>query len=532
MKSKMILAAAFAAISQLAFAGGILTNTNQNIAYNRMMSREAAIGIDGAYYNPAGVAFLSPGHHFSFNWQTAIQSRTIENDYPLFGNNTADNSTHRKFRGKAFAPVLPSVQYAYNWHNFSFQANGGLIGGGGKCTFDDGLGSFEKIVGETALGAVGLAGAVDQALGQQMFTSPQMFGTDGKYSFNSYMRGNSYYYGFSVGAAYRLRPNLSFFGGVRAVYATGSYYGYVRNIKVGNMPLYKVLDPSKTNSGDIELNCDQKGLGFTPIISIDYRLGRWNFAAKYEFKTRMRLKNESVNQAPSIGNLQDNLGTAVAQTVAAQAMKQDKTQTMTQTEAMAYGLEYAKTKLSDPRVVGAMGMIKQQFDSKMTEATGEYADGVKVPADIPALLSVGVGYNPVDPLRVNVGFHYFYDKQATAYNHREEKLKRGTMEWTAGAEFDASKRITVSAGWQNTNYGLSEAYMNDKSFVVSSNSVACGARYHVTKRMDINVAYFHTFYQHKKNTDDVALSSTQAVTYKSDYTRDNNVFGVGVDYIF
>ena len=97
----------------------------------------------------------------------------------------------------------------------------------------------------------------------------------------------------------------------------------------------------------------------------------------------MRLKNESVNQAPSIGNLQDNLGMAVAQTVAAQAVKQG----MTQTEAMAYGLEYAKTKLSDPRVVGAMGMIKQQFDSKMAEATGEYADGVKVPADIPALLS-------------------------------------------------------------------------------------------------------------------------------------------------
>ena len=504
MKSKMILAAAFVAISQLAFAGGILTNTNQNIAYNRMMSREAAIGIDGAYYNPAGVAFLSPGHHFSFNWQTAVQRRTIENDYPLFGNNTADNSTHRKFRGKAFAPVLPSVQYAYNWRNFSFQTNAGLIGGGGKCTFDDGLGSFEKIVGETALGAVGLAGAVDQALGQQMFSSPQMFGTDGKYSFNSYMRGNSYYYGFSVGAAYRLHPNMSVFAGVRAVYATGSYYGYVRDIKVGNMPLYKVLDPTKTNSGDIELNCDQKGLGFTPIISIDYRLGRWNFAAKYEFKTRMRLKNESVNQAPS----------------------------MTQTEAMAYGLEYAKTKLSDPRVIGAMGMIKQQFDSKMAEATGEYADGKKVPADIPALLSVGVSYNPVDPLRVNVGFHYFYDKQASAYKHREEKLKRGTMEWTAGAEFDASKCITVSAGWQNTNYGLSEAYMNDKSFVVSSNSVGCGARFHITKRMDMNVAYFHSFYQHKKTTEDVALSSTQTVTYKSDYTRDNNVFGLGVDFNF
>lgn len=50
----------------------------------------------------------------------------------------------------------------------------------------------------------------------------------------------------------RLNPNMSVFAGVRAVYATGSYYGYVRNIQVGNMPLYKVLDPTKTNSGDIE----------------------------------------------------------------------------------------------------------------------------------------------------------------------------------------------------------------------------------------------------------------------------------------
>ena len=70
--------------------------------------------------------------------------------------------------------------------------------------------------------------------------------------------------------------------------------------------------------------------------------------------------------------------------------------------------------------------------------------------------------------------------------------------------------------------------MNGKSFVVSSNSVACGARFHLTKRMDLNVAYFHSFYQHMQTT----AESTQTVTYKSDYTRDNNVFGVGVDFNF
>ena len=30
------------------------------------------------------------------------------------------------------------------------------------------------------------------------------------------------------------------------------------------------------------------------------KTGKWNFAAKYEFKTRIRLKNKSVNQVPLI----------------------------------------------------------------------------------------------------------------------------------------------------------------------------------------------------------------------------------------
>ena len=31
------------------------------------------------------------------------------------------------------------------------------------------------------------------------------------------------------------------------------------------MPLYKVLDPNKENAANIELSCDQSGIGFTPI---------------------------------------------------------------------------------------------------------------------------------------------------------------------------------------------------------------------------------------------------------------------------
>ena len=49
------------------YAGGILTNTNQNIAFLRNPARDAAIGIDGVYTNPAGVVFLDNGVHVSFN---------------------------------------------------------------------------------------------------------------------------------------------------------------------------------------------------------------------------------------------------------------------------------------------------------------------------------------------------------------------------------------------------------------------------------------------------------------------------------
>ena len=515
-KLKLVSLAIAMASAAPSFAGGLLTNTNQHVAFNRMMSREASIGIDGVYYNPAGVVFMGEGKHLAINWQLAYQTRSIENDYALFTNNVNNPTTPREFKGKAFAPVIPSFQYAYNKGRWSLQAAFALTGGGGKCTFDNGLGSFEKIVAETAIAACQLAGAVDQVASQYgvptVFSSDKYFGKEGKYSYNSYMHGRQYYYGLSVGAAYKINEHLSAYAGVRGVYASTNYYGYVEDIKVGNMPLYMVLDPTKEKAANIELSCDQSGLGFTPMLGIDFKTGRWNFAAKYEFKTRIRLKNKSVNQTPSIGNLPNNLRNAyIAGGVPEQA---------------------ADAILSNSVIQGAMGQLKTQFDSKLEGAIGEYEDGKKIAGDIPAYLAVGVGYSPVDAVRVNVGFHWFDDKNATSYKNRNKELDRGTLEYNAGIEVDVNKKITLSTGWQNTNYGLSDEYMDDKSFVVSSNSAAIGGVYHINKKMDLNVAYFHTFYQHKKTSENVQLSAQKSFNYNSDYTRNNNVFAVGLDINF
>lgn len=542
-KLKVACLTAAIASSSVSFAGGFLTNTNQNVAFNRMMSREASIGIDGVYYNPAGVVFLGDGHHLSINWQLAYQDRTIKNDYSLFTNNVNNPITPREFKGEAFAPVIPSFQYAYNKGRWSFQGNFALTGGGGKCTFDNGLGSFERIVAETAMAACGLARTVDGALGSvlgrevSMFGSDQAFGAGGKYSYNSYMHGRQYYFGLSLGAAYKVSDNFSVFGGVRGIYATTNYYGYVEDIKVGNMPLYMVLDPTKKDAANIELSCDQNGIGFTPIIGVDFKTGKWNFSAKYEFKTRMRLKNKSVNLMPSIGNLPANLSAQMTQILTAQFTQAG----LPAEQATAKAEAAAAAVLANQTVQKTMLGLKNQFDTELDEAIGEYEDGKKISADIPAYLSVGVGYSPIDPLRINVGFHFFDDKNAKAYNNRQEKLDHGTLEYNAGVEYDINKKLTVSAGWQSTNYGLPEEeattskdkrFMDDKSFVTSSNSVGLGGVWHFNKKMSLTVAYFHTFYQHKKTTESVELMPGNAINYSADYSRNNNVFAAGIDINF
>lgn len=539
-KFKTVCLTAAIASSSATFAGGLLTNTNQHVAFNRMMSREASIGIDGVYYNPAGVVFMGEGSHLAINWQMAYQTRTIKNDYKLFTNNVNNPTTPRDFKGKAFAPVIPSFQYAYNKGRWSLQGNFALTGGGGKCTFDNGLGSFEKIVGETAMGAIGLAGAIDHVANtlltpgyitpenkvdpskfNPMFTDNKYFGSKGDYSFNSYMHGRQYYFGLSAGAAYKVSDNFSVYAGLRGIYATCNYYGYVKDIKVGNMPLYQVLDPSKENSANIELSCDQSGIGFTPMLAVDYKTGRWNFSAKYEFKTRMRLKNKSVNKLPSIGNLDDNLKDQMTRTLQNKGLPQEQ------------AMQISSAILTDKNVVKTTAGLKQQFDSKINEALGEYADGKKIAGDIPSLLTVGVGYSPIDELRINVGFHWFDDYNATSYNNRNKLLKkRGTLEFNAGVEYDVTKKITVSTGWQNTNYGLTDKYMDDKSFVVGSNSVGLGGVYHITKKLDFSVAYFHTFYNHVKTSETVTLAPGKSYTYNSDYTRNNSAFAAGVNITF
>lgn len=495
----------FLALSSSVKAGGLLTNTNQSIAFLRSLARNGAIGIDGVYSNPAGVAFLPNGLHISFNVQNAYQTRTINSGLTIpaqqgspyhqpFKLNGGNKDGIKKFKGEASAPFVPSFQIAKNYDKWGFQMGFGIVGGGGKATFNGGLPSFERQI----------------AMIPGMLASQGLTTTEPGYSVSSYMHGQQYDFGLQLGATYKINDKLAVYGGARFNYIYNKYEGNIVNIsanidgKMVNLHDYfgtkanamtqlaiqntqkaaQTTDPTakaqyeaaakkyqagadqlnktKTQFADRYLDCTQRGWGITPIIGIDYKIGRWNLAARYEFTTKFNIENN--------------------------------------------------TKRDD---------------------TGQFQNGVNTPNDLPGLLSLGAQYEVLDNLRLLAGFHYYFDKDARMANNKQRLLSSNTREYLTGIEWDIKPGITVSMGAQRTQYGLGDgSYLSDLSFVTSSYSFGVGAKIKVAKNADLNVAYFFTKYEKfNKEYETTAKTGTQEVKMLNtdEFTRTNKVFGVGLD---
>ena len=488
-----------------------MTNTNQNVAFLRNPARDGAIGIDGVYSNPAGVAFMDEGTHLSINWQAAWQTRTIETTNPVFTMSKDFNGQPQHYEGKASAPFIPSVQAAYNKGKWSLQFNFSITGGGGKCEFGNGLGSFEGAVGQIAAGLRQFG--VSAGLPAAVVTSG--------YDCNSYMQGKQYYFGFTMGAAYKVTDNFSVYGGIRVLYGSATYKAKIDNIKVinGMNPdgvdfgeYYDQIKPYITGAAQnyeaaiaayaragqeipaeiingytsvrklqavesyregVNLQSDQSGVGFAPILGADLKLDKFNFAVKYDFRTKMNMENKStVKEAHAI------------------------------------------------------------------DAVNVFRDGTSIREDQPSLLAFGVQYTPVECVRINVGYHHFYDKAAkktyykmnevgvsTRYDNKNSLLDKGTDEYLGGAEWDITKKLTASAGFQITRYGNTDEYINDISFVVDSWSYGLGVKYKVTDKIAINAAYFKTCY-------DDYTTAVDANGVQNSFTRSNRVGAIGVDIKF
>ena len=441
-----MLMAAFALTS---FAGGLLTNTNQHAAFVRNPARYASLGIDAVYFNPAGTAFLQEGWHLSANWQMIWQSR-----------DAIDLAADKKYEGNVYVPCMPTIMAAYKTGDWTFSGFFGMPGGGGKAEFDNGLPLFDRLIGGLGSNIGAMAPVPMTVNGASQFESTQ------------------YLFALQLGAAYQINDNLSAYAGVRGNYISNNYQGTIKavaDLSAVGMPSMDVMA--------VNLDMDQSGIAFAPIVGVDYKVGDFNFAAKYEFRAVTTVENDT------------------------------KTMEVTANQA----LDAIKPGMS-ATIQGAAGQALGGY-------LGGFADGNTLRSDAPAILSLAGSWQALERLQVMAGWNYFFDKDAKIESlmggDNMRKLSRNTIEYLFCAEFKVKEKFLVSAGIQFSNFGINDQYTSDLGFINDSFMTGVGGKYSFTDKIDLNFGYCYANYAPDNN----ALTGTR-------YERKTHNASIGVDFRF
>jgi len=453
-------------------AGGLMTNTNYHIAFDRMMARGATFDIDAAYSNPAGLAWGHEGWQLSLNFQKPWQNRDIETSIPGF----LGSDFKKKYEGVASAPIVPALFAAYKKDRVALSAMIGIVGSGGFVKYDDGVPMFNVPIAALMASSLTAKGLTPQA------ADPTL----GFYSLNSEMKGKQYIYGGQLNLTYKITDFLAAAVGIRANYYDGYYRGHVvATASDYTKAAFAAAGASVDQLLALRLDCTQRGWGFNPIVALDFHQGPLTVAARYEFRTKIDVPNDTEELTATVAG-------------------------MTQEQVAA------------------------QFGTKMAA----YQDGVKTRYDMPSLLSVAVGYEFTPQLRATAEYHFFDDKNAKMAGDRQNTLEHGTNEFLLGVEYDINDKFTVSCGGQRTDYGLSDGYQQHTSFACDSYSFGLGGAVNLTEKLRLNVGYFMSIYSDYTKSvaagDPTKGQGYQATGFAGEdvFSRTNYVLGVGVDYKF
>lgn len=257
MTKKLFLLMTVACFALTVQAGGLMTNTNYHVAFDRMMARGASMEIDAAYSNPAGLAWGYDGFQMSLDFQKPWQDRDIE-------------CNGVKYPGKASAPIVPALFASYKKDRWAVSTMIGIVGSGGFVKYEEGVPMFSVPIA-AILGQKGLQ--------------------PGTYTLDTEMKGKQYIYGGQLNFTYKIIDCLSAAIGMRANYYDGYYRGHV--VATPSAAVAQMLPSGNAPLVNLQLDCPQTGWGYTPIVSLDFHKGPLTVAARYEFRTKIETENDT-----------------------------------------------------------------------------------------------------------------------------------------------------------------------------------------------------------------------------------------------
>jgi long-chain fatty acid transport protein len=260
----LVVLVVFVGLPSSIYAGAIINKSNLSADYIRTLNRNAATDMaDAAAYNPAGTAMMENGLYVKadaiYFW------KEYENQMPstpaIFNLGTLDSHE------PSIIPGFFAVYKQDRWSGF-FAVT--VPGGGGQVRYQDGDARTVMLSAPGAVGGLGtyLGGAAGNPT-----------------NINQYIEADSYYVGYSLGAAFKIFDSLSLSGGVRYVDATQKFKGSATG----------TTGPANTVNVKIERTDEAYnyflGLDYAPIKDL-------NFALTYMSNTALNFKADTKDNSP------------------------------------------------------------------------------------------------------------------------------------------------------------------------------------------------------------------------------------------
>ena len=529
-KIAVLISGAFLMINT-AFAGGILTNSNQSAQFVRMLSRNASTDLDAVYFNPAGLTQLKNGFYFGLHNQTIFQNRTITSDFPLLNN--------PEFNGKVTAPAFPTAFAVYKLDNWAFSAGFGPNAGGGSAKFESGIPSFEKSIS-----------ALPMSL-----TSNGIPTTN--YSVNMQLEASSVFFGTQLNASYKINEHVSVFGGVRIINAVNTYNGYIKDIMINpNVPAYgltgemisaPLLFTTLSGLSNKTANDIQPYVTAVPNATLPQLVA----SNQMSQQTADALANGlgiSSNSNVTIQQIQSGYQAKSAELSKQSEATADKAVDTKQTGfgfTPMIGANFHFDKLNISLRYEHMTTLVLTNSTKkdliMADGNGLFPDKGKSGSDIPAIIAAGADYKITNDLKISGSYTLYMDKWVGWGNNvygQHRSIDKNYLELAFGVQYNLTKKFAISAGYLNSNTGVSKQYQSDFSFSNDSYTAGLGFQWNINKRLVFDAGMMLTTYKDDtKSFDSSQHFDTTNTTlietfgpYTETYAKDTFTFAFGIGY--
>ncbi|MBC7364482.1 MAG: outer membrane protein transport protein [Candidatus Aminicenantes bacterium] len=292
------------------------------------------------------------------------------------------------------------------------------------------------------------------------------------YQLDMAFKGTSIFLGYQLNLSYAVGDVFSFGLGGRLIQARNDYEGHINDIMIN--PQHPLINPN----GD-----------FISAYDFFMAIGQPTYAALVADKN-VKTKQTGSGFTPILSL------------------------NYTPSEALVMSLRYEfNTKL--------------ELKNKTTEDdTGLFPDGYTFRNDIPAILAAGLRYSVSPAVRAHFAFTYYFDKSAN-WDGKEELVNQNSYEMALGLEYDLSRVVTASAGYQKTSYSLSDAYQTDLDHELSCDTIGGGFRFKITDKLNLDLGALYVFYKNYNKSD-----SYSTIIYPVTFKRTTLDLSLGINYSF